>query len=217
MDRSHLQRWVDYAREHRALILFDAAYVDFLRDDGLPHSIFEIEGADEVAVEFRSFSKMAGFTGTRCAYTIVPKACRAYDNTGTPISVRDLWIRRQSTKFNGVSYPVQRAAAAAYTEVGRAQVREATDYYLANAAHISDAVSSLGYKVAGGLHSPYVWVNTGQDDWAFFDRLLKEAAVVTTPGSGFGSQGCGFIRISAFNSRDRVLEAMARIEQVLVR
>lgn len=214
MDKESLGQWVSFARDNQALILFDAAYVDFIRQESLPHSIFEIEGAYEVAVEFRSFSKMAGFTGTRCAYTVVPKACMARDDNGDPISVRDLWMRRQTTKFNGVSYPVQRSAEAAFSEDGRKQVRELTDYYLENAKIIRRAMTECGFEVVGGEHSPYIWINTGQDDWAFFDRLLHQASVVTTPGSGFGNNGIGFIRISAFNSRENVIEAMARIKQI---
>jgi LL-diaminopimelate aminotransferase len=213
MDRQCLEQWVSYAKEQRALILFDAAYVDFIRDDSLPHSIFEIEGAEEVAVEFRSFSKMAGFTGTRCAYTVVPHACKVYDENGEPVLVRDLWMRRQTTKFNGVSYPVQRAAAAAFSEEGRRQVRVLTDNYLDNAKLIREAMTELGFKVVGGEHSPYIWMNTGEDDWEVFDRILQKASVVTTPGSGFGKSGAGFLRISAFNSRANVIEAMARIKQ----
>jgi len=214
MDKEGLEQWVSFARDNQALILFDAAYVDYIREESLPHSIFEIEGAQEVAVEFRSFSKMAGFTGTRCAYTIVPKACMAHDENGEPISVRDLWMRRQTTKFNGVSYPVQRAAEAAFSEAGKRQVRELTGYYLENAKIIRKVMTECGFEVVGGEHSPYIWINTGQDDWAFFDRLLQQASVVTTPGSGFGNNGFGFIRISAFNSRENVIEAMARIKQI---
>ncbi|MBC2710917.1 MAG: LL-diaminopimelate aminotransferase [Desulfosarcina sp.] len=214
MDRENLNRWVSFARESQALILFDAAYADFIREDDLPRSIFEIEGAQEVAVEFRSFSKMAGFTGTRCAYTVVPKACMAYDENGDAISVRDLWMRRQTTKFNGVSYPVQRAAEAAFSERGRDQVRGLTDYYLENAKIVRMAMAELGFETAGGVNSPYIWINTGQDDWSFFDRLLQKASVVTTPGSGFGNNGVGFIRISAFNSRENVITAMERISQI---
>jgi len=210
-----LRVWVDFARAENALILFDAAYEAFIRDDSLPRSIFEIEGAREVAIEFRSFSKTAGFTGTRCAYTVVPKSCRAYDRSGNRHAVWDLWSRRQSTKFNGVSYPVQCAAAAAYTDAGRAQVRSLVDYYLANAAIIRSEMSGLGYTCAGGENSPYIWIDGKKDSWSFFDRLLNDAGVVCTPGAGFGACGEGFIRISAFNSLDRVKEAMGRIRTTL--
>lgn len=213
--REQLAQWVQYARRHKALILFDAAYVAFIRDDEIPHSIYEIEGGRDVAIEFRSFSKTAGFTGVRCAYTVVPKACRAYDILDFPHDLHPMWNRRHTTKFNGVSYPVQRAAAAIYTKEGRKQVRELTDYYMGNAALIRERLSALGYELAGGLNAPYVWVKTGTDAWAFFDRLLNEAGVVVTPGSGFGSCGEGYIRISAFNHRDKVEEAMARIATVL--
>ena len=209
--KEQLKAWVDYARENKALILFDAAYVAFIRDPQLPQSIYEIEGAREVAIEFRSFSKTAGFTGTRCAYTVVPKSCVGYDSNGNPQSLHALWNRRHCTKFNGVSYPIQRAAEAVYSDAGKLQVKELTDYYLENAKLIRDGISALGYDIVGGENSPYIWVNTGGDSWDFFDRLLNEASVVTTPGSGFGACGRGYIRISAFNSRENVVEALERI------
>jgi LL-diaminopimelate aminotransferase len=209
--REGLQRWVDHAREHRAVILFDAAYESFIRDPQLPHSIFEIEGAREVAIEFRSFSKTAGFTGTRCAYTVVPKSCRAYTASGEAHPVHTLWLRRHTTKFNGVSYPVQRAAEAVYSPEGRAQCRALIDYYLGNAAIIRRELAGLGYACAGGDNSPYIWVDTRMDSWKFFDRLLAKAHVVCTPGAGFGRCGAGFVRISAFNDRDKVEQAMERI------
>jgi LL-diaminopimelate aminotransferase len=213
--RAQLAEWVAYAREHKALILFDAAYEGFIRNPALPHSIYEIEGAREVAIEFRSFSKTAGFTGTRCAYTVVPKSCMAYDSTGAAIDLHRLWNRRHCTKFNGVSYPVQRAAEAVYSIDGQAQIRELSDYYLQNAAYIRSQITKLGFPVSGGENAPYIWINTGTDSWVFFDKLLNEAGVVTTPGSGFGSCGQGHIRISAFNSMENVREAMARIEKAL--
>ncbi|MGD8368714.1 MAG: LL-diaminopimelate aminotransferase [Desulfobacterales bacterium] len=215
IDRDRLKLWVDYARANQALILFDAAYEVFIRDDTLPHSIFEIEGAREVAVEFRSLSKTAGFTGTRCAFTVVPKECTAYTADGEPISVHALWHRRHTTKFNGVSYPVQRAAAAIFTEAGRVQVKERIDYYLANAAIIRQAVKDLGYSCVGGVNSPYIWVDGKADSWAFFDLLLNRAGVVCTPGAGFGPCGEGYIRISAFNSRRNVEHAMERMTRAL--
>ena len=213
--KDELKQWVDYAHQHKALILFDAAYVAFIRDDTLPKSIYEIEGAREVAIEFRSFSKTAGFTGTRCAYTIVPRECRAFDSEGNRLDVHPLWNRRHTTKFNGVSYPVQRAAEAVYSEQGKAEVKELTDYYLKNAALIRERISALGYDLAGGENSPYIWVRTGTDSWEFFDKLLNEASVVTTPGSGFGACGQGYIRISAFNSYENVEEALSRISAAL--
>ena len=213
--KDRLKDWVDYARDHRALILFDAAYEVFIRDENLPHSIFEIDGAREVAVEFRSLSKTAGFTGTRCAYTVVPKDCSAYTAAGEKTSLHPLWHRRHTTKFNGVSYPVQRAAEAIYSEEGGAQVRERSDYYLANAARIREAMRGLGYTCAGGKNSPYIWIDGKTESWAFFDLLLDRAGVVCTPGVGFGPCGEGFIRISAFNSRENVDRAMERITEAL--
>jgi LL-diaminopimelate aminotransferase len=213
--RAQLAEWVAYAREHRALILFDAAYEAFIRDPEIPHSIFEIEGAREVAVEFRSFSKTAGFTGTRCAFTVIPKTCMVYDDAGKPTPLYTLWNRRHTTKFNGVSYPVQRAAAAIYTAQGKRQVCDLTDYYLKNARKIREVILKLGFFCAGGDNSPYIWIQVNDDSWAFFDRLLNDAAVVTTPGSGFGSCGEGYIRISAFNQYEKVEEAMDRIQKIL--
>jgi LL-diaminopimelate aminotransferase len=207
-----LKTWVDYAREHKSLILYDAAYESFIRDEQLPHTIFEIEGAREVAVEFRSFSKTAGFTGTRCAHTIVPKACMAWDSKGQAHSVHALWNRRNNTKFNGVSYPVQRAAAAVYSPEGKQQTRELIDYYLENAALVRREISAMGFDLVGGENSPYIWLDTRKDAWEFFDLMLEKAGVVCTPGPGFGKCGQGFVRISAFNSRDNVEKAIARIK-----
>ena len=215
--REELKAWVDYAKENKSIILFDAAYEAFIRDPELPHSIYEIEGAMDVAIEFRSFSKLAGFTGTRCAYTVVPKSLKGFTKKGEAISLHALWNRRHTTKFNGVSYPVQRAAESVYSEVGKQQVKELTDFYLENARIICKTIDTLGYSMTGGENSPYIWINTGRDSWKFFDRLLKRAQVVTTPGAGFGKCGQGFIRISAFNSRDNVEEAMKRIKRVLRR
>ena len=213
--REVLTAWVRYAQEHHSLILFDAAYAVFIRDEAIPRSIFEIEGARKVAVEFRSFSKTAGFTGTRCAYTVIPRECMVYDSQGGEHSLYSLWSRRHGTKFNGVSYPVQRAAEAVYTDEGQAQVERLRDYYLANAQTIRKTVESRGYHCAGGIHSPYVWLKVNQDSWSFFDRLLSEAGVVCTPGSGFGKCGEGYVRLSAFNNVERVKEAMERIAIVL--
>ncbi len=213
--KTQLKAWVDYARANRALILYDAAYEAFVQDRSLPRSIFEIEGAREVAVEFRSFSKMAGFTGTRCAYTVVPKECTAYTAEGEAVAVHALWSRRHSTKFNSVSYPVQRAAAAVYSDAGRAQVKELVSYYLKNASYIMAKMALLGYDCMGGENSPYIWVDAKGDSWAFFDRLLNRAGVVCTPGAGFGRCGEGYIRISAFNIYENVVTAMDRIEKGL--
>jgi len=213
--REALKRWVDYARENKALIIYDAAYEAFLRDESLPHSIYEIEGATEVAIESRSFSKTAGFTGTRCAYTVVPKACTAFDSKGGRQSLHPLWSRRMSTKFNGVSYPVQRAAEAVYSREGKLQVRALTDAYMANAGLIRQAMNDLGFDCVGGINSPCIWVDCRMDSWEFFELLLTRAGVVTTPGAGFGRCGQGFIRISAFNKRENVEKAMARIQQTL--
>ncbi len=211
--KEQLKEWVDYARENDSLILFDAAYVSFIRDESLPHSIYEIEGAREVAMEFRSFSKNAGFTGTRCAFTVVPKECRAFDSNGNVAELHPLWLRRQTTKFNGVSYPVQRAAEAIYSEEGKKQVGELTDFYLENAKIIIETMTGLGYSCTGGVNSPYIWVNVRTESWAAFDSMLNKSAVVCTPGTGFGNCGDGYIRISAFNSRENVITAMERIDK----
>ena len=213
--QSQLQAWVDFAGENKALILYDAAYESFIQDSDLPKSIFEIKGAREVAIEFRSFSKTAGFTGTRCAYTVVPTSCTAYTANGEAHSVHDLWFRRQSTKFNAVSYPVQRAAAAVYSDEGRAQAKSLIAYYLKNAALIRTEMEALGYECVGGKNSPYIWIDGKTDSWQFFDLLLEKAGVVCTPGAGFGKCGEGFIRISAFNDYENVQLALQRIRQAL--
>ena len=213
--RQQLKAWVDYARRERALILFDAAYAVFIRDKKIPRSIFEIDGAREVAIEFRSFSKTAGFTGTRCACTVIPKSCMAWDRAGSRHSLHELWSRRHTTKFNGVSYPVQRAAEACYSGSGPGEVRELADYYMANADSIRKKITSLGYSCAGGQNAPFVWVNTRKDSWEFFDFLLKKANVVCTPGAGFGRCGEGYIRISAFNKKENVEDALRRIAKAL--
>ena len=213
--KEQLKKWVDYAKSNKSLILFDAAYECFIRNPELPKSIFEIPGADEVAVEFRSFSKTAGFTGVRCGFTVIPKKCKVYDADGNECSLHALWNRRHSTKFNGASYPVQRAAEAVYTPEGKAQVKAMTDYYLGNAAIIKKAVVSLGYSCTGGDNSPYVWVNTKTDSWKFFDTLLHECGIVCTPGSGFGSCGNGYVRFSAFSSRENTEKAMEKLVKFL--
>ncbi len=215
ISKAELARWVDFAKENQALILYDAAYEAFIRDETLPRSIYEIDGAREVAIEFRSFSKTAGFTGTRCAFTVIPKDCRAFDADGSPQALHPLWNRRHSTKFNGVSYPVQKAAAAVYTAQGQAQVNELVNYYLENAALIRNEIKALGFNCVGGENSPYIWIDGQKDSWGFFDQLLNEAGVVCTPGAGFGACGAGFIRISAFNSYENVQKAMGRIKKAI--
>ena len=213
--RAQLAAWVEFARRNKAVILFDAAYEAYIRDPQIPHTIYEIDGARDVAIEFRSASKTAGFTGTRCAYTVVPKAVMAWDAAGNAHPLHALWNRRHTTKFNGVSYPVQKAAAAIYTDAGLQQVRALTDFYLGNARLIREAMARLGLPCAGGENAPYLWVNTGRDSWEFFDLLLTRAQVVCTPGAGFGTCGEGHVRISAFNSRENVETALARIAAAL--
>lgn len=210
--RDTLRQWVDYAREHNSIILFDAAYEAFITDPEIPHSIYEIEGAREVAVEFRSFSKNAGFTGTRCAFTVVPKSLRGRTADGDSVDIHPLWNRRHCTKFNGVSYPVQRGAAAAYSEEGRQQIRDLVGFYLENARLLREGLTRVGIDVYGGVNAPYVWLKTPDQlsSWDFFDRLLQKGHLVGTPGSGFGAAGEGYFRLSAFNSRENVEEAVDR-------
>jgi len=214
--KSELKKWVDYANENNSIILYDAAYEAYITDPSLPHSIFEIENARKVAIEFRSFSKTAGFTGTRCAYTIIPKDLMAFDQKGHSFQLNPLWLRRQTTKFNGVSYPVQKAAAAIYSNQGRKEILEVIKYYLENASIMSENFSKLGYKVYGGKNAPYIWVKTKNNmkSWDFFDLLLNEANIVGTPGSGFGPSGEGYIRFSSFAKMENVLEAMERLKKI---
>jgi LL-diaminopimelate aminotransferase len=214
--KAQLKQWVDYALANGALILFDAAYEAFIQDPDLPHSIYEIEGARQCAIEFRSFSKNAGFTGTRCALTVVPRGLSGMTADGEPVELWGLWNRRQSTKFNGVSYIVQRGAEAVYSPEGQAQVKALVGFYMDNAAIIRRELSAAGLSVYGGEQAPYVWLKTpeGLDSWGFFDLLLSQANVVGTPGSGFGAAGEGYFRLSAFNSRANVEEAMARMTAV---
>ena len=214
--KDELKVWVDYARENKALILFDAAYEAYIRDPNLPKTIYEIEGARQVAVEFRSFSKTAGFTGTRCGFTVVPKDCMIYSAKGEKVSLHSMWNRRHTTKFNGVSYPVQKATEAVYSEEGKAQIKEQIAYYLNNADVIRKTIESLGFDYVGGKNSPYIWVDgKGRDSWEFFNLLLTKASVVCTPGGGFGRCGRHYIRISAFNSLENVTLAMERIKEAL--
>lgn len=215
--RETLKRWVDYALANEALILFDAAYVAFIQDPDVPHSIFEIEGAEKCAIEFRSFSKDAGFTGTRCAYTVIPKTVMGRDGHGDQVAMHTLWSRRQSTKFNGVPYVIQRGAEAAFSDEGRAQIQELVKFYMTNARLIREGLESIGIQVYGGENAPYVWLKTPADtsSWEFFDQLLNQAHLVGTPGSGFGAAGEGYFRLSAFNSRENVDEAVRRIKGML--
>jgi LL-diaminopimelate aminotransferase len=211
--KAHLTAWVAYAKKHGSIIFFDAAYEAFITDPSLPRSIYEIEGARDCAIEFRSFSKNAGFTGTRCALTVVPKTLTAKAADGSDVELWKLWNRRQSTKFNGVSYIVQRGAEAVYSTEGKAQVKELIGFYMENAKIIRQELTAAGLEVHGGINAPYVWVKTpaGLSSWDFFDKLLTNCHVVGTPGSGFGAAGEGYFRISAFNSRVNVEEAMKRI------
>jgi LL-diaminopimelate aminotransferase len=219
MTRAALKTWVDYARERSAVILYDAAYEAYIRDPAVPHSIYEVEGAREVAIEFRSFSKSAGFTGTRCAYTVVPRELRGRSATGEAVGLLGLWVRRQSTKFNGVAYVIQRGAAATYTPQGRKQVAALVDYYMENARIIRQGLEATGLTVFGAQNAPYIWVKTpaGLDSWGFFDKLLHETHVVGTPGAGFGPAGEGYFRLTGFGSRAATEEAVARIKTRLTR
>ncbi|MDG2471128.1 MAG: LL-diaminopimelate aminotransferase [Pirellulaceae bacterium] len=212
-----LQQWVEYARSHGAIILYDAAYEAFITEEGIPHSIYEIEGAHSCAIEFRSFSKNAGFTGTRCGFTVVPKQLMGIDDAGKEVSIHALWNRRQSTKFNGVSYPVQAGAAAAYGQQGKAEIAELVAFYLKNAQLLKQGLESLGIRVFGGVNAPYVWLKTpgGASSWEFFDLLLEKTHLVGTPGSGFGAAGEGYFRLSAFNSRANIEESVERLKKFL--
>ncbi len=213
MSRASLARWIDHARANESVILFDAAYEAFIREPGIPHSIFELPGARDVAIEFRSFSKTAGFTGTRCAYAVVPKTLKARNDAGDAVALHGLWSRRHTTKFNGTSYPIQRAAAAVFTPAGRAAVDANVDYTMTNARIIREGLTKAGYTVSGGINAPYIWVKLppGTTSWDFFDKLLGTAHVVGTPGAGFGRNGEGYFRLSAFGFREHVEEAVTRI------
>lgn len=215
-DKETLKTWVDYALKNRALILFDAAYEAFIREDGVPHSIFEIEGAKECAVEFRSLSKTAGFTGTRLGYTIIPKEAKVWDSKGQAQSLLSLWNRRQSTKYNGTAYIIQRGAYEVFTDSGQRECKATVDYYLGNARIIRQGLESVGLDCAGALNSPYVWAKTPRKltSWEFFDLLLNKVQVVGTPGSGFGRCGEGYFRFSSFGSRENVMEAVERIKKL---
>ena len=215
--KEQLQAWVNYALEHQAILLFDAAYEAFIQDLEIPHSIYEIEGASQCAIEFRSFSKNGGFTGVRCGFTVVPKSLKAFEPQGTEISLHQIWNRRQNTKFNGVSYPVQRGAEALYTSQGKKQVAELIQGYMGNASLLKGAIESLGLKVFGGKNAPYIWVECpkGLNSWGIFDALLEKIQVIVTPGAGFGEAGESYFRISAFNSRQNILEVCRRLKDFL--
>ena len=215
LTKEQLTVWVNYARENNAIILFDAAYEAYITEENVPHSIFEIEGAKDIAIEFRSFSKTAGFTGTRCGYTVVPKSVTALSENGEKVSLNKLWLRRQTTKFNGTSYIVQRAAEATYSPEGKKQVRALVDYYMENARIIRHSLEAAGLTVYGGVNAPYIWAKTpdGIGSWEYFDYLLKEKNIVCTPGAGFGPAGEGFVRFSAFGIRENTIRAMKRLEK----
>ncbi|KIH76287.1 LL-diaminopimelate aminotransferase apoenzyme [Geoalkalibacter ferrihydriticus] len=214
-DKAELKKWVDYANANDAIIFFDAAYEAFITEPGIPHSIYEIEGAKKCAIEFRSFSKTAGFTGVRCALTVVPEAVMATTSKGEKVALNKLWNRRQSTKFNGVSYPVQKAAQAVYSEQGWRQTKDVIDYYMENARIIREGLQAAGITCYGGVNAPYIWLKTpeGMSSWDFFDKLLNECHVVGTPGSGFGPSGEGYFRLSAFGDRENVVAAVERIQR----
>lgn len=217
LTKAELKKWVDYAIANNSIIFFDAAYEAFIREDDVPHSIYEIEGARKCAIEFRSFSKTAGFTGVRCGYTIIPDEVTAKDCNGEDIQLNKLWLRRQCTKFNGTSYVTQRAAEAIYSEDGKEQVKANIDYYMENARIMREGLQKVGMNVYGGCNSPYLWLKTpaGYSSWQFFDKLLNDANVVGTPGVGFGPSGEGFLRLTAFGRRDDCIEAMHRIEKYI--
>lgn len=210
-----LKKWVDYAKENKSIILYDGAYEAYIREEGVIHSIYEIPGARDVAIEFRSFSKHAGFTGTRCAYTVVPKSVYAYDKNGDPVSLNKLWNRRQTTKFNGVPYIIQKGAESVFTEEGRIEIKAIIDYYMENAKIIREGLTKAGLTVFGGVNAPYIWLKTpnDMDSWEFFDLLLSKFNIVGTPGSGFGPAGKGYFRLTAFGSRENTIKAMKRIEK----
>ncbi len=215
--REQLAKWVDYARRNKAIILYDAAYEAFISDPEIPHSIYEVDGAKDVAIEFRSFSKTAGFTGVRCAFTVVPKQLKAETKAGEAIDVAPIWKRRHCTKFNGVSYVTQAGAAAIYTDQGKEQIKETIDIYMSNAKLIRETLGKMGYTVFGGVNAPYIWLKTpaGIGSWEFFDTLLNKAHVVGTPGAGFGSAGEGYFRLTAFATPPNVKEALQRIADAI--
>ena len=216
LNKNQLKKWIDYAKENRSIVLFDSAYEAFITQEDIPHSIYEIEGAKEVAIEFRSFSKTAGFTGIRCAYTVVPKELNAYTEKGEEISLNKLWNRRQCTKFNGVSYITQKGAEAVYSENGQKQIKENIEYYMENARIIREGLKKAGYETFGGINAPYIWLKTPNNmkSWDFFDELLTKYNIVGTPGVGFGPNGEGYFRLTAFGSRENTIEAMKRLSKL---
>ena len=216
LNTEELKKWVNYAKENQSIILYDAAYEAFITEKDIPHSIYEVEGAKEVAIEFKSYSKIAGFTGVRCAYVVVPKTLKGYTKAGEEVSLNKLWNRRTCTKFNGVSYIVQRAAQATYSIDGKKQIRENIKAYLENAKIIKDGLEEAGFTCYGGVNSPYIWLKVpeGMTSWDFFDELLEKANVVGTPGSGFGPHGEGYFRLTAFNTKEKTLEAIKRIKKL---
>lgn len=215
--KEQLKKWVKYAKQNKSIIFFDSVYEVFITEDNIPHSIYEIDGAKDVAIEFRSLSKLAGFTGVRCSYIVVPKELKVYTEKGEEVSLNKLWYRRQSAKFGGVSYVAQRGAEAVYSNEGQKQIKENIKYYLENAGYIKEELEKLGLKVYGAKNSPYIWlkVPNGEKSWDFFDRLLNEAAVIGTPGVGFGSCGEGFFRLTAFGSKENSVEAIRRLKQII--
>ena len=214
LTKEDLKKWIDYAKENKSIILYDSAYEAFITEDNVPHSIYEVEGAKEVAIEFRSYSKTAGFTGIRCGYVVIPKEVKGYTREGEEVSFNKLWNRRTCTKFNGVSYITQRAAEATYSEEGKKQIKENIDSYMENAKIIKQGLEKVGFTTYGGVNSPYVWLKVpeGMNSWGFFDKLLEEVNVVGTPGSGFGPHGEGYFRLTAFGTKENKIEAMERIK-----
>ncbi len=216
LPKEELKKWIEYAKENSAIILYDSAYEAFISNENVPHSIYEIEGAKDVAIEFRSFSKTAGFTGVRCAYAVVPKALYGFTKDGEKVSINKLWNRRQCTKFNGVSYVVQKGAEAVYSKEGQEQIKENINYYMENARIIREGLENAGFTVFGGKNAPYIWLKVpeGLSSWQFFDKLLTEANVVGTPGVGFGPSGEGYFRLTAFGTKENTIEAMERIKKM---
>ena len=214
LEKEDLKVWIDYAKENKSIILYDSAYEAFIKEDNIPHSIYEIEGAKDVAIEFKSFSKTAGFTGLRCAYIVIPKTVKGYTENGEEIDLNRLWNRRTCTKFNGVSYIVQKAAEATYTDKGKNEIKENIDYYMNNAKIIKEGLKKAGFTVYGGVNSPYIWLKVpeGITSWEFFDKLLEEVNIVGTPGSGFGPHGEGYFRLTAFGSKENTIKAIERIK-----
>ena len=215
--KNELEEWVKYAKENKSIILFDSVYEVFITEDGIPHSIYEIEGAKEVAIEFRSLSKSAGFTGIRCSYVVIPKQLKLYTKDGKEIFVNKIWNRRQSTKYGGTSYITQRGAEAVYTEQGRKEIKENIKYYMENAKYIKEQLESLGLKIYGAINSPYIWLKIpgGEKSWSFFNKLLNEAGIIGTPGIGFGECGEGFFRFTSFGSKEDSIEFIRRIKNIL--